>query len=229
MTHRPAREKGNVRLLLLLLTLTVPVIARGNRPDWLIERPISFSAWRQKATLHYIHSRLDPRATSIRIEPTMIVIHWTGDQDLERSFRYFDREKAEAGRKEMFAAGEVNVSVHFLIGRGGETYQLMDIETMGRHTIGLNRHAIGIENAGSQSHPLTREQRRANARLIRYLCQQKPRIQYLIGHYEYLNFENSHLFEERDPAYRSLKDDPGSAFMEALRRDLKDLQLKSRP
>ncbi|MBE7437849.1 MAG: N-acetylmuramoyl-L-alanine amidase [Spirochaetales bacterium] len=215
-----------MRLTLLLCIALQPLLAG---PDWLIGRPISFSAWREKATLDYIVHRLDARATSISMEPAIIVIHWTGDPDLERSFRYFDREKAENSRKEMFAAGEVNVSVHFLVGRRGETYQLMDLHTMARHTIGLNRYAIGIENAGSREHPLTWQQRQANVRLIRYLKGKIPGIRYLIGHYEYLNFENSPFFEERDPKYRSAKEDPGPLFMEQLRHDLSDLKLLNRP
>jgi hypothetical protein len=47
---------------------------------------------------------------------------------------------------------------------------LVDPELFARHTIGLNYCAIGIENIGSKSQPLTDEQVEANAELVKYLA-----------------------------------------------------------
>ena len=47
--------------------------------------------------------------------------------------------------------------------RDGAVYRLMPETWMARHTIGLNRVAIGIENVGGPRWPLTPEQLRADA------------------------------------------------------------------
>jgi N-acetylmuramoyl-L-alanine amidase len=92
---------------------------------------------------------------------------------------------------------------------------------MARHTIGLNRLAIGIENVGGgPAGPLTPEQVVADRWLVRRLVRAHPTIQYLIGHCEYGRFRGTPLWEERDPTYITPKQDPGAVFMDRLRRAL---------
>ncbi len=100
---------------------------------------------------------------------------------------------------------------------------------MARHVIGLNNIAIGIENVGGihKQLELTEAQVNANAVLIRMLVKQYPTIHYLIGHYEYLKFKNSPLWEEKDSAYFTKKIDPGDSFMHRVRAKVVDLKLKS--
>ena len=97
-----------------------------------------------------------------------------------------------------------------------------------RHTIGLNYMAIGIENIGSKSQPLTEAQVKANANLIRYLTA-KYNIEYLIGHFEYGVFRNTPLWKETDKNYFTGKVDPEKKFMIKVRALISDLNLKSKP
>jgi len=88
--------------------------------------------------------------------------------------------------------------------------------------------AIGVENIGSKSQPLTDKQVEANAELVKYLTKKYP-IEYLIGHSEYGVFRNSKLWKESDPKYFTGKADPGDDFMKKVRGKLTDLKLKSQP
>jgi N-acetyl-anhydromuramyl-L-alanine amidase AmpD len=97
-----------------------------------------------------------------------------------------------------------------------------------RHVIGLNYCAIGVENVGSEKHPLTRAQLIANEQLIRYLKGKYP-IEYVIGHYEYTQFAGTPLWKEKDANYRTRKIDPGKDFMKGIRERIKDLNLKGAP
>lgn len=203
-----------------------PQAQAPDRPAWIIDRPISFSTWRKNYTLEYIRQHYDPKATSIVIKPSIVVVHWTAINTLEASWRYFNVERANPRRKALYDGGKVNVGIHFMIGREGKVYRLMPEHWMARHTVGINRHSIGIENVGGPRHPLTAAQLRANARLIRYLAK-KHDIRYVIGHYEYLSFEGTPFWEEKDPNYRSVKIDPGRDFMRRLRLKLNDLKFVS--
>ena len=156
----------------------------------------------------------------------MVVVHYTASNSLQGSHRYMNQEKMHSARKMLKKAGLNNVCTQFLVGRDGKIYRLMPENQIGRHTIGLNMHAIGIENVGN--HNLTDKQLEANTRLIRYLSAKWP-IQYLIGHSEYRRFENSPLWQELQPGYRTHKTDPGKEFMKRLRKNLSDLSLKDGP
>ena len=190
---------------------------------------IDFNQERIDLTLAYRRIHQDPQATDILITPKMIILHWTGIDSLESTWKYFNRTRAEAARADLAAAGEVNVSAHFLVDRDGTIYRLMPETWMARHCIGLNHVAVGVENVGDGAKfPLTEAQAKANAALVRYLKGKYP-IQYLIGHLEYRRMEATPLFLERDPKYRNNKPDPGNNFMEKVRKLVNDLKLDSAP
>ena len=112
----------------------------------------------------------------------------------------------------------------FLIDQDGTIYRLMPENYMARHVIGLNHCAIGIENVGGTNEvPLTLAQLEANISLIRYL-KIKYEIKYLIGHQEYILFEDHELWLEKDDSYRTKKSDPGIQFMKDIREAVADLQ-----
>jgi len=104
----------------------------------------------------------------------------------------------------------------------------MEDTQFARHTIGLNYCAIGIENVGSKSQPLTEAQVISNAKLIRHLKKKYP-IEFLIGHHEYWKFRGSNWWKESNSSYFTGKEDPGSEFMQKVRDKIKDLKLKSEP
>ncbi len=182
------------------------------------QKSISFSEKRKMLTLEYIRQRYDPKATSIKIKPIMIVIHWTASTNLLGTWNHFNNEVL-SGRPDIIKYGKVNTSAHYLVDRDGEIFQLMPENIMARHVIGLNRKAIGIENIGSRDSPLTPAQLEANLFLVQKISK-RHNIKFLIGHFEYGRFRNSKFWEERDPKYFTIKDDPGIEFMKNLRSEL---------
>lgn len=195
----------------------------------IIDKPINFDRERIQLTIAYRRIHQDPKISDVKIQPRMIILHWTGIPSFTSTWNYFNRTRAEAERAELAAAGEVNVSAHFLVDRDGTIYRLMPEDWMARHCIGLNHVAIGVENVGDgQKSPLTDEQVKANAALVRYLVAKWP-ITHLIGHLEYRQMEGHPYFLELDPKYRNRKPDPGAEFMKKVRAQVADLKLLGPP
>jgi N-acetyl-anhydromuramyl-L-alanine amidase AmpD len=193
------------------------------------DRFINFDQERIQLTVAYRRAHQDAKADDVIIRPRMIVLHWTGISSLESAWNYFNRTRAETARADLAAAGEVNVSAHFLVDRDGEIYRLMPETWMARHCIGLNHLAIGIENVGDgEKLPLTAAQVQADAALVRYLAGKYP-ITHLIGHMEYRRMEGTPFFLELDPKYRNTKPDPGADFMDKVRALVVDLKLQGPP
>lgn len=192
--------------------------------DGIRDRPISFSEWRAQQTIEYVNKRYAVRQQSLEMLPVMVVSHYTAMDSLDVSYNYMNREEMESGRSQLKKAGGANIAVHYLVGKAGDIYRLMPENKIGRHVIGLNRHAIGIENVGVDENSLTMAQVEANALIVRRLAKKYP-IRYLIGHSEYRKFENTPLWEELDRSYRTEKFDPGEWFMTALRERVADLSL----
>jgi N-acetyl-anhydromuramyl-L-alanine amidase AmpD len=204
-----------MRTLIFLLLTAMSLPALQIKP-----LPIPFGEERIALTKAYIalHYGFTPR--DIAIEPKIIVVHYTGLDDLDASLERFWPETLPDDRGDIVSGGNVNVSAHYLIDRDGTVFQLMPEDRMARHVIGLNHCSIGIENVGGAGHRenLTPAQLRANIDLISMLAKRHPGIRYLVGHYEYRCFEQTPLWLERDPDYRTSKQDPGEAFMRTLRR-----------
>ena len=217
---------------LYLLGFGEPVMRSFERRGTRIsERPISFSDARKRATEDYIAQHYGLSGREAKIDPKMIVLHWTGIRDVEAAWKTFDKETLPKERGDISAGGGLNVSAHFLVGRDGRILQLMPPDRMARHAIGLNLSAIGIENVGGvdDRDDLTPAQAEADAWLIRRLKGEFPGIEYLIGHHEYLRFEGHPLWLENQAGYRTQKSDPGDRFMREVRTRIKDLGLKGPP
>jgi N-acetyl-anhydromuramyl-L-alanine amidase AmpD len=159
---------------------------------------------------------------TIKIKPQMIIVHWTAVDSAEKSFNAFNRETLLSQRKDLDSSS-LNVSIHFLVDKEGNIFRLMPENRMARHCVGLNHLAIGIENVGGVGgkEDLTKAQLQANAKLIKHLKEKYSTIRYLIGHYEYLQFENTSLWKEKKSTIRTKKIDPGKIFMKDLRNSLK--------
>jgi N-acetyl-anhydromuramyl-L-alanine amidase AmpD len=197
---------------------------------------------REYAEQHYADFYLQkygsPHFPGPQIDPKVIVVHYTDGATLENAFRTFGPETL-AGRPDLDEAGSVNVGVQFIVDSDGTIYEIQPDNYFGRHCIGLNHSAIGIENVGTgdlenpsgranSSRLLTVKQVQSNANLIRHLKSKYPAIEILIAHSEYRDLEEPEhpgheLFYEADPDYRTEKSDPGPNFMQALRREISDL------
>jgi len=195
----------------------------------IIHRPIDFADERIDMTKAYIKQHYALETKDITIDPKVIVLHWTAVMDFEDCFERLKGNRLYSDRSDIADAGALNVSSHFLVARDGTIFQLMPDNWMARHVIGLNYSSIGVENVGgegNQKDDLTDAQIDANIKLVKYLKAKYPNIEYLIGHHEYREMEKSPLWLEKDAGYRTEKADPGEAFMNKIREDVKELGLK---
>jgi N-acetylmuramoyl-L-alanine amidase len=83
-----------------------------------------------------------------------------------------------------------NVCSHFVVSSSGRIFQLVNLRTRCRHTVGLNWTAIGIEHTGFSDADVLgdRRQLRASLRLTQYLrCRFHIRLRDVIGHSESLS------------------------------------------
>ncbi|WP_114749225.1 N-acetylmuramoyl-L-alanine amidase [Pleomorphovibrio marinus] len=204
------------------------IACSSNRPTFrILEKPIQFDEERERLSLEYLDKRHGIIKEDALIEPQMVVVHWTAVYTLEDTYEVFNPVYL-GGRKDLSTASNLNVSAHFLVDRDGTIFRLLPDTTFGRHTIGLNYMAIGIENIGGPEAPLTKAQLKANADLINFLAKRHD-ISYVIGHHEYQAFRGSELWKETDPNYLTDKSDPGDAFMKKLRKRLGTNRFKSKP
>jgi len=198
----------------------------------IIDKPIDFSKERVAMTKAYIKIHYGIQTDSIKITPKIILLHWTAEMDLGKSFARLKPEKLLSDRKDIMQASALNVSAQFLVARDGTIYRLMPENWMARHVIGLNYTSIGIENVGGhgdRKDDLTPAQVASNIALVRYLKNKYPSIEYLVGHHEYRAMEKTPLWLEKDKGYRTAKNDPGDAFVQKLYSKTKDMGLKRAP
>lgn len=195
----------------------------------IVSKPVVFDDQRKQLTLEYLDNRYGLKQESPTITPKMIVLHWTAIPTFEKTFEAFNSSTIPNQRPDIKSVSGLNVSSQFVVDQDGTIYGLMPETTMARHVIGLNYCAIGVENVGgTKDLPLTKRQIKANIWLVKYLAK-KYDIEYLIGHYEYTNFEGTDLWLEKDSNYRTEKTDPGEDFMIAVKKGVKGLHLKYAP
>jgi N-acetyl-anhydromuramyl-L-alanine amidase AmpD len=212
-----------------LIYISIIITLNSCTTEKIIDKPILFDEVRKELTLAYLkeHYGLDQQEPTIN--PKMVIVHWTAFSTLDESYEAFKEPKLSSSRPDIVNASVLNVSSQFMVDRDGTIYRLMPENFMARHVIGLNHCAIGIENVGGTSEfPLTAAQLKSNIWLVRYL-KEKYDIQYLIGHYEYTNFEDHKLWLEKDNGYRTTKTDPGIDFISDIRMAITDLDLEENP
>lgn len=212
-----------MKILLILFFIVIDIFALK-----IIQKPIEFDDKRVELTKKYIKQHYYLDVKDIKIKPQIILIHHTGINDFNKSFKRFVNTSLPTDRPDISKASTLNVSTHFMIDKDGTVYQLMDETTMARHVIGLNYSSIGIENIGGENYEdnLTQAQLQSNIELISYLKNKYSTIEYLVGHFEYTNFEKHNLWLEKDSSYRTIKHDPSPRFMDDLRQNIKNLNLK---
>lgn len=219
--------KSHYQKILFLIAFATPFCTFAQEIK-IVDKPITYDSARIKLSLQYLKERHGISQKSVKIEPIMVVLHWTAAKTMLSTFNAFNSATLGGDRAAIAGASNLNVSSQFLIDRDGTIYRLMPENNFARHVIGLNYCAIGVENVGSDDFPLTKAQLIANEQLVRYLSK-KYKISYLIGHYEYTLFKNTSLWKETDSTYQTGKTDPGIDFMRKIRANLKDLGLNGPP
>ena len=76
--------------------------------------------------------------SSIVLAPKVIVLHYTAGSTWQSAWNLFDANQPNLGEQPGTVA-------HFIIDKDGTIYQLIPLDVRGRHTVGLNQVALGIE------------------------------------------------------------------------------------
>jgi N-acetylmuramoyl-L-alanine amidase len=122
--------------------VTSPTTEAVPRPD-IVLRLIPFGAKRRAETAAYAKRHYG--TSSWRLDrPRVIVEHYTASSSFASPYSYFASNTPDPELGEL-----PGVCAHFLIDRDGAIYQLVRLNTMCRHTVGLNWTAFGIEHVGT--------------------------------------------------------------------------------
>lgn len=145
-------------------------------------KPIPFPPARKAETARYAQLHYGVKSSVLR--PKVIVEHYTANESFTATWNTFasDRPDPELGQLPGTCA-------HFVIDRDGTIYQLVRLDVMCRHTVGLNYAAIGIEHVGMSDREILGNpaQLRASLALTRSLMTRfHIAIRNVIGHNESL-------------------------------------------
>jgi len=182
--------------------------------------PVPYGKRRKAEMVAYVrrHYGSFMRPTYRLMDPRVIVIHYTETPDFESTYNTFASDSPDPELHEL-----PNTCAHFVIDRRGVIHQLVALQIMCRHTVGLNWTAIGIEHVGfSDAQVLDdRKQMASSLRLVRWLrCRDRIQIRNVIGHNESVS---SRYHREDIPALRSqTHSDFNHADMQIYRARLRD-------
>jgi N-acetylmuramoyl-L-alanine amidase len=163
------------------LALTIS-LALAPKPH-VVWKPIPYGPMRKAEMAAYAEKHYGIH--SWRLHPKVIVEHYTGSNSFSSAWNAFaaNRPDAELG-------GLPGDCAHFIVGRDGTIYQLVRLNVMCRHTVGLNYVAIGIEHVGTSDAEILhdRKQIRASLALTAWLVGRfHIQIRNVIGHSESLS------------------------------------------
>jgi N-acetylmuramoyl-L-alanine amidase len=119
------------------------------------------------------------------IHPHVIVIHYTETPTFQATYDTFAPDTPDPELHEL-----PNTCAHFVIDKDGGIHQLVSLDIMCRHTVGLNWTAIGIEHVGDSDREVLDDpaQMAASLRLVRWLrCRYRVAVRNVIGHNESLS------------------------------------------
>jgi beta-N-acetylhexosaminidase len=181
----------------------------------IVWRPIPYPAARRAEMAAYAERHYGIDTWRLRA-PKVIVEHYTADQSFSATWNTFAANTADPGLGEL--PGDC---AHFVVDSDGTIYQLVPLDTMCRHTVGLNYTAIGIEHVGTSDRQILDDPRqlRASLWLTLWLMQRfHIKLANVIGHNESLT---SPYHRELDPAWRCQTHlDWNYADMQIYRSDL---------
>ena len=87
---------------------------------------------------------------SAKLDPRLIVLHYTAGDTYQSAWSTFASDAPAAGPAGT-AAEPPGTCAHFIVDQQGTIHQLVSLQWQCRHTIGLNRWAIGIEMVQSDA------------------------------------------------------------------------------
>jgi beta-N-acetylhexosaminidase len=148
--------------------------------------PIPFGSQRKAEMARYVarHYGSFMRPTWKLINPKVIVIHFSDSSTFSSVFNTFAADTPDSELGEL-----PGTCAHFVVDSDGTIHQLVSINTMCRHTVGLNWTSIGIEHVGFSDQEIlsNRRQFSASLRLVHWLrCRLHITAGNVIGHNESL-------------------------------------------
>jgi N-acetylmuramoyl-L-alanine amidase len=172
-----------VALLLVLVGSTAGASSRLAPKPEIAWKPIPFGPARRAETVAYArrHYGLDSWRL---VSPHVIVEHYTASTTFSSVFATFAPDVPDRELHEL-----PGLCAHFVVDRDGAIYQLVRLDTICRHTVGLNWTAIGIEHVGTSDAQILGNPRQLDAslRLTLWLAQRfHVRLRNVIGHNESL-------------------------------------------
>ncbi|HVW89343.1 MAG TPA: peptidoglycan recognition family protein [Gaiellaceae bacterium] len=165
--------------ILAALALLVAVPAKPA----IVQKPIPFGAQRKAETARYAerHYGLDTWRLS---HPHVIVEHYTASTTFSSAWNTFANDAPDSELHEL-----PGTCSQFVIDTDGTIYQLVPLDTICRHTVGLNWTAIGIEHVGTSDAEILHnpKQMAASLRLTLWLMHRYGiSLPNVIGHSESL-------------------------------------------
>ena len=163
------------------LVLAVALLAPA-RPH-IVWKPIPFGAKRKAEMAQYAerHYGID----SYVLHPKVIVEHVTATSTFSSAYNTFAADVPDAELHSL-----PGTCAHFIIDRDGTIYQLVPLDIMCRHTVGLNYVAIGIEHVGTSDEQVLNDapQMRSSLALTAWLMARfRISLANVIGHNESLS------------------------------------------
>jgi N-acetylmuramoyl-L-alanine amidase len=192
-----------------------PVVVPKPRIVW---DPIPFGAERKTQMVAYVRRHYGSFMTPTYklVHPHVIVIHYTETPTFQATYNTFAPDTPDAELHELPAT-----CAHYVIDKGGAIHQLVALDVMCRHTVGLNWTAIGIEHVANSDQEVLDDpaQIGASLRLVRWLrCHYHVAVRNVIGHNESLS---SPYHREDVPSLRTqTHSDFNHADMQLYRRRL---------
>jgi beta-N-acetylhexosaminidase len=162
--------------LALALALVVPA-----KPH-IVWKPIPFGPQRRAETAQYAARHYGIHTYVLR--PRVIVEHVTATSSFSSAWNTFASNAPDAELGQL-----PGTCAHFIVDRDGTIYQLVPLDVMCRHTVGLNYVAIGIEHVGTSDAQVLGDaaQMRASLALTAWLAARyRIPIADVIGHNESL-------------------------------------------
>ena len=157
--------------------------APSARKPHIVWKPIPYGPKRKAEMAAYAkkHYGID----SWHLHPKVIVEHYTGSNSFSSAWHTFAANTPDPELGEL-----PGTCAHFIVGHDGTIYQLVRLNVMCRHTVGLNYVAIGIEHVGTSDAEILHDpaQIRASLELTAWLVDRfHIKIRNVIGHAESLS------------------------------------------
>jgi beta-N-acetylhexosaminidase len=167
--------------MLATLALTIS-LAVAPRPH-IVWKPIPYGPRRKAEMATYAEKHYGVH--SWRLRPKVIVEHFTASDSFSAAWNTFAADTPDPELGEL-----PGTCAHFVVDRDGTIYQLVPLNVMCRHTVGLNYVALGIEDVGTSDAQILhdRAQLHAALALTAWLVGRfRIRIRNVIGHNESLS------------------------------------------